>query len=175
MAGGEDASPHGVEKQTGPTPTPTPSSTAPAKSKDILPLESTGQIMIGLSLFIILVVIICCIVHLIRKQRREQYPHGKPKRRKKTKDLEKNTVELPSIDKPVYEVGNSELCELPADSHPTQEMDASLDDTVPMERTMTGTTRVTDATDEIQPVSPPAVSPMEAWPPMPLAVYWQTR
>lgn len=183
MAGGEDSSPHTGEKAT--TPTPAPSSAAPAKTKDILPLETTGQIMIGISLLIILLVITCCIVHLIRKQRRQQYPNGKPKRRKNNtklpKDLEKGTVELHSVDKQVFEVGGSVLYELPADAHPRQELDAGMEEmmlrdlTTPMERSMTGTTRVTDATDEIQPASPAVVSPMEAWPTRALAMYWQAH
>lgn len=180
MGGGEDASPHNTEGQNSPTP---PSSPAPAKSKDILPLETSGEIMIGISLFIILVVIVCCIAHLIRKQRRERYPHGKPKSKEKTnaaKDLEKGTFELHSADKQIFEVGGSEmvLCELPADAHPRQEMYAGFDDLVspftPIERTMTGTT-VTDATDEIQLVSPAVVSSIQPWPERTLAVYWQTH
>jgi hypothetical protein len=179
MAGGnEDANPHEGEASPHSTPKPAP---PPTNNEGGIPLHKTGEIMLGLSLTIILIVIICVIAHLLLKERRKRYPNGRPKKKKKKKtDLEKGTVELHSIDKKVFEAGGTEvvLCELP-EAPPIQELDGGFGGFVfpfsPMERSMTGTTDVTDVEGSDMEISPAVVSPVSPWPEQPLAVYWSSR
>lgn len=138
--------------------------------------------MLGFALAIIFLVIFCIIVHLLLKQHRQKYPNGRPKKKKKpkketTKDLEKGTVELHSIDRKVFEASGTQvvLCELPEDAPPRHELDAGYVLPVsPLERTYTGTTGATGTTASDY-NGEPLVSPADPLPDQHLAVYWQSR
>jgi hypothetical protein len=179
MAGGEDSNVHEGPATPDASSTPTPSPT-PHVAESI-PIKKTGEIMLGFALAIVFLVIFCIIVHLLLKQHRQKYPKGKPKKKKKKKkDLEKGTVELHSIDKKVFEAAGTQvvLAELPEDAPPRAELDGGYVFPIsPLERTFTGTTRMTGTTASDMEITPdPLVSPMEPWPEgRHLAVYWQTR